>query len=262
MHHAVTRRQLLGQTALAGVAASLISPANALGQKSSSQEAATNKRSLTAVDAIRYCLNTSTIRGQQLPLAEEVRLTAAAGYDGIEPWMREIEQHRRDGHSLSDLKKQIRDAGLTVDSAIGFAHWIVDDDEQRAKGIESLKRDMDLVRQIGGTRIAAPPVGATNQTDLDLFKSGRTLRDDFGSGATDGCHPPNRSLGLLQIAEPARRSHVCRMRSWRRGRLSAAGRLPLVQRRLRLSRPQIGSGYIDPRNAFERLPRSAPRDDF
>ena len=29
--------------------------------------------------------------------------------------------------------------------------------------MENLKRDMDLVRQIGGTRIAAPPAGGTDQ---------------------------------------------------------------------------------------------------
>jgi 2-keto-myo-inositol isomerase len=31
----------------------------------------------------------------------------------------------------SDLKKRISDCGLTVESAIGFAEWIVDDDARR-----------------------------------------------------------------------------------------------------------------------------------
>jgi sugar phosphate isomerase/epimerase len=117
----------------------------------------------------RYCLNTSTIRGQKLPLSEVVDIAAAAGYDGIEPWIREIQEHQKQGGSLKDLQKQIADRGLKVESAIGFAAWMADDDAQRAKGLEDARRDMDLVRQIGGTRIAAPPAGATNHAGFDLF---------------------------------------------------------------------------------------------
>ena len=73
----------------------------------------------------RYCLNTSTIRGQKLSLVEEVDIASRAGYDGIEPWIREIDEYTKGGGSLKDLHKRIEDAGLTVDSAIGFAAWIV-----------------------------------------------------------------------------------------------------------------------------------------
>ncbi len=109
---------------------------------------------------VKFCLNTSTIRGQGLPLEREVELAAKAGYDSIEPWIREIEAYRDAGKSLPDLKKKIADLGLTVESAIGFAQWIVDDDARRQAGLEQMKRDMDLLLQIGGIRIAAPPVGA------------------------------------------------------------------------------------------------------
>ena len=114
------------------------------------------------------CFNTSTIMGQMVPLAEEIDLIADAGFNSIEPWIREIEQHTQNGGSLDDLRKQIVDRGLTVESAIGFANWIVDDDGRRAEAIEQLKREMDLVRQIGGTRIAAPPAGA-NGGDAPLI---------------------------------------------------------------------------------------------
>ena len=109
---------------------------------------------------LRFALNTSTIRGQKLPLEDQIAVTAAAGYDGIEPWIRDIQAFVDGGGSLPDLKKRIADLGLTVDSAIGFANWIVDDDEARKKGLEDAKREMSLVKAIGGTRVAAPPVGA------------------------------------------------------------------------------------------------------
>ena len=112
---------------------------------------------------IRFCFNTSTIRGQKLSITEQVDVAAKAGYDAIEPWIGDIEKYRDSGGSLSDLRKRIADSGLTVESAIGFAKWIVDDEIERAKGLEHARRDMDLIKSIDGKRIAAPPVGATRE---------------------------------------------------------------------------------------------------
>lgn len=114
------------------------------------------------------CLNTSTIRGQNLSLEEEITIAAEAGYDAIEPWMVELRRYIEMGGSLKDLNKRIQDAGLRVGGAIGFAQWIVDDASERAKGLEQAKQDMDVVRAIGGDRMAAPPAGATKDNQLEL----------------------------------------------------------------------------------------------
>lgn len=108
----------------------------------------------------RYALNSATIRGQKLSVVEEAEIAAKAGYDGFEPWVSSVARYAEQGHSLKELRRRIADLGLVVESAIGFPSWIVDDDARRAEGIEQMKRDMDLVRQIGGCRIAAPPAGA------------------------------------------------------------------------------------------------------
>ncbi len=109
---------------------------------------------------VRFSLNTSTIRGQNLSIPEQVAVTAEAGYDGIEPWIRDVQKYVEGGGDPADLRKRIADAGLTVESAIGFAQWIVDDDSARQAGLDEARRDMELVKSIGGTRIAAPPIGA------------------------------------------------------------------------------------------------------
>lgn len=109
---------------------------------------------------VRFALNTSTIRGQKLDVPQQIAVTAEAGYDGIEPWIRDIRQYVEQGGSLETLRRQIADAGLTVESAIGFAQWIVDDEAQRKAGLDEARRDMELVAAIGGTRMAAPPIGA------------------------------------------------------------------------------------------------------
>jgi 2-keto-myo-inositol isomerase len=123
-----------------------------------------------------YCLNTSTISGQKLDLVEVVEIASKAGFHAIEPWIGEIDTFVKKGGSLKDLGQRIRDRGLTVESAIGFFEWIVDDSDRRAKALEEARRNMDLVRQIGGKRLAAPPVGATNISNFDLVKAAERYR--------------------------------------------------------------------------------------
>ena len=123
-----------------------------------------------------YCFNTSTIRGQKLSLDKEIEITAKAGYGAIEPWVNKIHEYVQGGGSLSELRRRISDLGLTVESAISFSRWIVDDDTERAKALEQNKRDMDVLAQIGGKRIAAPPAGATRTAGLDLMKAAERYR--------------------------------------------------------------------------------------
>jgi len=136
-----------------------------------------------------YCLNTSTIRGQELSIEEEIDVAAKAGYDAIEPWFRKINPYVEKGGSLKDLRKRIDDHGLRVESSIGFAKWIVDDDTVRAEGLEEAKRDMDTIAQLGGTRLAAPPTGATKEAGLDLRKAGERYRALLELGDKMGVTP-------------------------------------------------------------------------
>lgn len=123
-----------------------------------------------------YCLNTSTIEGQKLSIVEKIEIASKAGYQAIEPWIRELDQHVKDGGNLKDLGRRIKDSGLTVESAIGFAEWLVDDESRRKKGMEEAKRAIDIVQKISGKRLAAPPAGAIQQTDLNLFKAAERYR--------------------------------------------------------------------------------------
>lgn len=123
-----------------------------------------------------FCMNTATLRGQKLGIVKEVEVTAQAGYDAIEPWVDSIEAYAKGGGKLSDLRKRIADLGLTVESAIAFPQWIVDDESKRTKALDQAKREMDLVAQIGGKRIAAPPSGATDLPKLDLLKIAERYR--------------------------------------------------------------------------------------
>lgn len=164
MTHRPTRRDALafGSAAL-GAALLPHFPEETVAAPSQSQ------RTRSQSEPFGYCFNTSTIRGQKLPIDQVIDLVARAGWDGIEPWIDEITHYVDAGGSLKDLGKRIADAGLQVPSAIGFAEWIVDDPAQRKAGMEQARVEMDLVAQLGGTAIAAPPAGAQNTGGIDLF---------------------------------------------------------------------------------------------
>lgn len=148
-------------------------------------------RDRPANDPFGYCLNTSTIRGANLGIDAAVEIAAGAGFNAVEPWLSEIEAYEKKGGSLKDLGKKLRDLGLAVPSAIGFAKWIVNDDAERAKGLEQMRRDMDKVAAIGGTHIAAPPVGATKPEDpaIDLLAAAERYRKVCEVGDAAGVVP-------------------------------------------------------------------------
>ncbi len=136
-----------------------------------------------------YCLNTSTISGQKVGFLKEFELTAKAGYNGIEIWVRDLEKYVQEGGSLKDLKKYSDDLGLTIENAIGFAQWAVDDETARNAGMEQMQREMEMLAQIGCKRIAAPPAGATSPPLLDLFEVAERYREVLKLGDQTGVLP-------------------------------------------------------------------------
>lgn len=143
-----------------------------------------------------YCLNTSTIRGQKLPVEEVAKLAAKAGFGAIEPWLVELQDYTKRGGHLKDLGKLLADLGLKVESSIGFAKWIVDDELERQKGLDEAKRDMEMVAAIGGKRIAAPPAGATDKHMAELGVVADRYRTLAELGAKFGIIPEAEVWGF------------------------------------------------------------------
>lgn len=186
------RKFNLSATTIAGLTAiGAIGSSNAFGSSTDSSA----KTSHTPVSSMQkslkplYCLNTSTIQGEKIPLLNQIEIAKKAGYDGIEIWLRDVDKHIQSGGTIDDLRKHINDSGLSVEGAIAFAEWIVDDDEKRSRGLEQAKREMELVVTLGGSRIAAPPAGATSGSKLDLNKAADRYRALLEIGATTGCRP-------------------------------------------------------------------------
>lgn len=171
----ITRRNALKSISL--VAGSTLFPASVINASEQQDKS-----------VFSYCLNTSTISGQKTGFLKEFEITAKAGYDGIEIWIRDLQKYVEEGGSLTDLHKKINDIGLKVENAIGFAEWIVDNENQRKTAIEQLKKEMELVNKIGCSRIAAPPAGAYN-VSIDLFKVAARYREILEIGNQTGVTP-------------------------------------------------------------------------
>ena len=191
----LNRRDFFAATATTAAATSLFSPVVGFAADDSAKP-------------FRICLNTSTIRdcpyrGSKLDILGAVEVAAKAGYTGIEPWINEIDAYVKNGGVLSDLRKRIADGGLVVESAIGFAAFLAEDDQERQKGLEEAKRCMGLVREIGGPRIAAPPVGVTDKTGLDPLKLSARYRALCEMGQQEGVLPQLELWGFAKT--------LCRM---------------------------------------------------
>ena len=186
----LSRRNFIGATAATMAATSLASPRPV-------------QASADIGSPFRLCLNTSTVRecqykGKKIDIIGEIEIAAKAGYTGIEPWIGEIDAYVKGGGVLSDLRKRIADAGLVVESAIGFAAFLAEDEQERQRGLEEAKRCMGLVREIGGTRIAAPPVGVTDKTGLDPLKLAARYRALCELGQIEGILPQLELWGFAK----------------------------------------------------------------
>ena len=161
----------------------------------------TGARTRSANEPFGYCLNTSTIRGNNLDFPAVVAAASKAGFHALEPWITELDRYTTGGGTLKDLGKRIADAGLTVENAIAFNAFLDDDETRRAASMEKLKVDMDKVAQIGGKRIAVPP-GNNRAAAVSLDNAARYYRDALEMGEKMGVQPLLELWGTHPVLGP------------------------------------------------------------
>ena len=145
-----------------------------------------------APKAVRYqegispwplAINTSTIR--PAPLAEKIRVTAAAGWDAIELWINELEEYEKGGGDLKSLGAELLDRGLFVPNVIGLWNCMPEGEEAFEKSLEMTRQKMRMSAAVGSHYVAAIP--APDRADFDI-KWGTSCykrlveigRDEFG----------------------------------------------------------------------------------
>jgi sugar phosphate isomerase/epimerase len=124
----------------------------------------------------------STIMGQNPGLLHSIEIAAAAGYDGVELWVRDIQQWLAEGNTIEALAKFIAAKNIRVENAISFTEWMVDDDTKRRTALETLEKEMKLMAVLGCRRIAAPPAGVSKDEPVDFQKAGARYRETLQLG--------------------------------------------------------------------------------
>lgn len=143
----------------------------------------------------RYCLNTSTIRGQNIGLRKNIEIASKAGYDGVELWVRDVKEYLDSGKSAASLKRYLRDNHIQVENAIGFAPWLAEE----KSGLQQMKSEMEMMAEIGCTRIAAPVAGLKDDKPLDLFKAGECYGQLIELGLQTGVMPQLEFWGASKV---------------------------------------------------------------
>jgi 2-keto-myo-inositol isomerase len=156
----------------------------------------------------------STIRGHNLGFAKELETAAKAGFRSVEIWVGTLQDFLKT-NTTAEARRRITDLGLTVENAIGFAPWILDDEAARQKGLDQMKREMEQLAQIGCKRVAAPPFGAhtPDAPTLDLRRVAERYHALLELGQQTGVMPQlelwgfaknlNRLADVLYVAAEA-----------------------------------------------------------
>jgi 2-keto-myo-inositol isomerase len=140
-------------------------------------------------DKFRFSLNTSTISGQKLGVEKYIEIAARAGYDCMELWLPDIKVYLESGGSLAALKKLLNDSKIPVVNAIGFAPWMVDEEEKRNAGFKQMREEMEIMAALNCPRIAAPSAGIAPTAQLDMFVVGERFSKLIDLGKETGVTP-------------------------------------------------------------------------
>ncbi|HIF30150.1 MAG TPA: sugar phosphate isomerase/epimerase [Planctomycetes bacterium] len=142
--------------------------------------------------SFKLCLNTSTIRPQSI--LDKIRLTAAAGFEGVELWINDVYEYVGRGGEVGDIEKALDDHGLIVPSMIALRAWGEASRLEYPIMLDEAKRRMELATRLGApTIVCSPPRDSCSVQQIterygDLLRLGREI----------GIHPTFEYISFFQ----------------------------------------------------------------
>lgn len=143
---------------------------------------------------LTLCLNTSTIKPQ--PLLEKIRLTAEAGFQGVELWINDLYEFVGRGGEIRDVEKALADQGLIVPCSIAIRGWGEAGQLEYPLMLEEARRRMELAARIGSPYLVATPP----REPCDLHLLAERYRDLLAIGREAGCRPTFEYISFFASA--------------------------------------------------------------
>lgn len=106
-----------------------------------------------------YCLNTSTIRHDGATIIDAIDTAADAGWQGLEPWVKELDDWIAGGGTLEQVRDHAGTRGVQIVNLIGFPEWAVPEQDRRLAGLKEAGRCFEMAAALGCPHVAAPPMG-------------------------------------------------------------------------------------------------------
>ncbi|MDD7986056.1 sugar phosphate isomerase/epimerase [Lentisphaera marina] len=145
------RRDFLKSTLAASAASMSLASCNSIQKTTRPSQSWQSGRSSWPI-----CLDTATLSGK-ISLEEKVELAAAAGFDAIEPWDRELKAHEESGKSLKDLNRKIKDLGLFVPSVIGVWGSLAPDKQTFENERDQHRERLRMISDVGASHAQIIP---------------------------------------------------------------------------------------------------------
>ncbi len=101
-------------------------------------------------------MNSATIR--PVPLRDQVKFVAETGWDGIEPWMNDLEKFEAEGGDVKALGREIKDRGLRISNIIGLWDGMPEGDEAFAASLPMTRNRLRIAADLGSPYVAALPL--------------------------------------------------------------------------------------------------------
>ncbi len=140
-------------------------------------------------------LNTSTIR--PATLEEKIKIASETGWDGIEPWVNELEEYEKKGGSLKELGQRLKELGLIVPNVIGLWDSMPDGEEAFKESLKVTKNRMRMCAEVGSRFVAVIP--GPDRENFDLKWGAKCYKEIIKIGVEEyGIVPAIEFVGFFK----------------------------------------------------------------
>ncbi len=133
---------------------------------------------------------------------EKIRLTAEAGFAGVELWINDVYEFIGKGGEVRDVEHALSDHGLIVPCTIAARQWGEATEEEYPLMLDEAKRRMELAARLGAPYLVATPP----RDPCDLDQISRRYRDLLEIGRQVGVKPTFEYISFFRSVPTLRQA--------------------------------------------------------